>query len=147
MESAVTLCSDRPPALFPANVERAVLRPDFESEAYFGSGWRDAERTPTGRVRRAGNRATLLLPLPTGSSYQISLDLVTASSHVEAALNGAIVGVCELGDRRTSCDVTVPSAIVRDGVNALTLTAAPLSSSEAPMLTFQGARILRLRDR
>jgi len=36
---------------------------------------------------------------------------------------------------------------VRDGVNALTLRAAPLSSSEAPMLTFQGARILRLRDR
>ena len=141
------LCAHQPAALFAADAERAVLRPDFESEAFFGSGWQDAERTPTGRVRRARTRATLFLPLPAGSSYQISLDLVTASSRVEAAVNGTIVGICELDGRHTPCDVTVPSAVVRDGVNALTLMAAPLSSSEAPVLTFQGARILRRPDR
>jgi hypothetical protein len=143
MESRVTLCAHRPPPLFPADADHAVLRPDFESEAYFGDGWHDSERTPTGRVRRADGRGNLLLPLPAGSSYRISLDLATASNHVEAALNGTVVGICELADRRTSCEVTVPSAAVRDGVSALTLTAEPLSSSEAPTLTLQGARILR----
>ena len=52
-ESTVTICAHRPPPLFAADSDRAAVRPDFESEAYFGSGWRDSERTPTGRVRRA----------------------------------------------------------------------------------------------
>ena len=73
-ESTVTLCAHRPPPLFAADSDRAAVRPDFESEAYFGSGWRDSERTPTGRVRRADGRATLLLPLAAGYSYQLSLD-------------------------------------------------------------------------
>ena len=144
MESTVTLCAHRPPALFPTGAEHAVLNPDFESEAYFGSGWHDAERTPTGRVRRADGRATMLLPLTTGYSYQIALDLAAAApARVDASINGVLVGECELSGRTTPCDVTVPPAIVRDGVNALTLTATGLSSSDAASFAFQGARILR----
>jgi hypothetical protein len=147
VESTVTLCGHRPPPLFPAGAERAVIRPDFESEAYFGSGWHDAERTPTGRVRRADGVATLLLPLTTGYSYRIALDLTAPPpTRIDAALNGAIVGGCELGDR-TSCDLTVSSKLVRDGTNALTLTAARLRASDVPSFTFQGARIQRRLER
>ena len=147
MESTMRLCAHRPPSLFPANADHAVLRPDFESEAYFGSGWHDSERTPTGRVRRADGRGTLLLPLTADYSYQISFDLATASTRIDAALNGVIVGGCDLGGSRAPCEVTLSSKMMRDGVNSLTLTAAPLSSSDDPLLTFQGARILRRRDR
>ena len=147
MESTVRLCAHRPPALFPTGAEHAVLKPDFESEAYFGSGWHDAERTPTGRVRRADGVATLLLPLTTGYSYRIALDLTAASpTRIEAALNGAMVSGCTVGDR-TSCDLTVSSQLVRDGTNALRLTAAPLRPLDTPSFTFQGARIQRRLDR
>jgi hypothetical protein len=143
VESTVTLCGHRPPPLFPAGAEHAVLKPDFESEAYFGSGWHDAERTPTGRVRRADGVATWLLPLTTGYSYRIALDLTAVSpTRIDAALNGAVVTSCDLGDR-TSCDLTVSSKLVRDGTNALTLTAARLRPSDVPSFTFQGARIQR----
>ena len=146
-ESNVTLCAHRPPPLFAADIERAELRPDFESEAYFGSGWRDAERTPTGRVRRADGRATLLLPLVAGYSYQLSLDLARAPARVEASLNGEVVGACELGEVRTACEIVLPSRIVRDGVNSLTLTAVPLSPSGPAPLIFQGAHLVRRPER
>jgi len=147
MESTVTLCAHRPPALFPSGAEHAVLKPDFESEAYFGSGWHDAERTPTGRVRRADGAATLLLPLTTGYSYRIALDLTAASpTRIDAALNGAMVSGCELGGR-TLCDLTVSPKLVREGTNALTLTAPRLRPSDTPSFTFQGARIQRRLDR
>jgi hypothetical protein len=147
MESTMTMCAHRPPTLFPAGAERAVIKADFEAEPYFGAGWHDAERTPTGRVRRADDRATLLLPLTSGGSYRISLDLAaTPPTHIDAALNGAVVGGCEVGVQETSCDLTVSSRIVRGGVNALTLTAVRLPSSAASSLIFQGARILRRSD-
>jgi hypothetical protein len=144
VESTVTMCAHRPPALFSAGAERAVIKADFEAEPYFGAGWHDSERTATGRVRRADDRATLLLPLTAGDSYQISLDLVAATPiRIDTALNGAAVGSCELGGQGKSCDVTLPSGIAQNGVNALTLTAVRLPSSAAPPLIFQGARILR----
>jgi len=143
MESAVTICAHRPPALFPAGAERAAIKADFEAEPYFGAGWHDSERTPTGRVRRGDNRATLLLPLTADHSYQISLDLAAATpTRVDAALNGAAVGGCELGGQGSSCEVTLSSGMVRDGVNALTLTAVQ-SPSPVPPVIFQGARIIR----
>jgi hypothetical protein len=145
-ESTVTLCAHRPPPLFAADNDRAAVRPDFESEAYFGSGWRDSERTPTGRVRRAAGRGTLLLPLAAGYSYQLSLDFARMPGRLDASLNGEMVGRCELGER-TACDVVLPSRIVRDGVNSLTLTTVPLSPSGPPPLIFQGARIVRRPDR
>ena len=146
MESTVTLCALRPPPLFAADIERAELKPDFESEAYFGSGWRDSERISTGRVRRADSRATLLLPLAAGYSYQLSLDFARMPARLDASLNGEMVGSCELGER-TACDVVLPSRIVRDGVNSVTLMTVPLSPSGPAPLIFQGARIVRRPDR
>jgi Protein O-mannosyl-transferase TMEM260-like len=146
-ESNVTLCAHRPPPLFAADSDRAAVRPDFESEAYFGSGWRDSERTLTGRVRRADRRATLLLPLAAGYSYQLSLDFARTPAHLDASLNGKMVGACELGELRTVCDVVLPSTIVRDGANSLTLTAVPLSPSAPAPVIFQGAHIVRRPDR
>ena len=146
MESTVTLCALRPPPLFAADIERAELKPDFESEAYFGSGWRDSERISTGRVRRADSRATLLLPLANGYSYQLSLDFARMPARLDASLNGEMVGSCELGER-TVCDVVLPSRIVRDGVNSVTLMTVPLSPSGPAPLIFQGARIVRRPDR
>jgi Protein of unknown function (DUF2723) len=149
MESTVTMCAHRQPPLFPAGTERAAIKADFEAEPYFGAGWHDSERIPTGRVRRADDRATLLLPLATGYSYQISLDLAAAAPiRIDAALNGAPVGGCEIGGQGSSCDVTVPSGIVQDGVNALTLTAVRLPSAAARPVAAQpwicqGARIVR----
>ena len=145
-ESTVTLCAHRPPPLFAADSDRAAVRPDFESEAYFGSGWRDSERTPTGRVRRADGRATLLLPLAAGYSYHLSLDFARTPARLDASVNGEMVGTCELGER-TACDVVLPSRIVRDGVNSLTLTAVPLSPSGPAPMIFQGAHIVRRPER
>ena len=139
------LCAHRPPPLFAADSDRASVRPDFESEAYFGSGWRDSERISTGRMRRADGRATLLLPLAAGYSYRLSLDFARMPARLDASLNGVMVGRCELGER-TACDVVLPSSIVRDGVNSLTLTAVPVSPGHAPMI-FQGAHIVRRQDR
>ena len=145
-ESTVTLCAHRPPPLFAADGDRAAVRPDFESEAYFGSGWGDSERTPTGRVRRADGRATLLLPLAAGYRYQLSLDFASTPARLDASLNGEMIGTCELGER-TACDVVLPSRIVRDGVNSLTLTAVPLSPSGPAPMMFQGAHIVRRPER
>jgi hypothetical protein len=142
--STATMCANRPPALFASDTDRAVLRPDFEAEAYFGGGWHDAERTPTGRVRRAGDRATLLLPLTPGYRYEISLELfMSVPTHLSATFNGATVGRCDVGGARTACDLVLSPERVIDGVNALTLTIVRPSPSDGPSLTFQGARIVR----
>jgi hypothetical protein len=129
--------------LFQTDADRAVLRPDFESEAYFGSGWRDSERISTGRVRRADSRATLLLPLVAGYSYQLSLDFARTPARLDVSLNGEMVGTCALGDAGTSCDVVLPSRIVRDGVNSLILTVVPSSTAGPAPVIFQGAHLVR----
>jgi hypothetical protein len=137
----VTLCGHRPAAPLLVDAAYGALKADFESEAYFGSGWGDSERTPTGRVRRATGPATLLLPLTSGRSYRFSLDLAGAPGRIDLLFNDTSLGSCEPGGRNESCDVQLPSALVRDGVNALTLRAAPSPASDGPWLTFQGARI------
>ena len=83
----------------------AAVKPDFESEAYFGSGWRDSERTPTGRVRRADGRATLLLPLAAGYSYRLSLDFARRRRASTRRSTGRWLGrVSSASERRvTSC--------------------------------------------
>jgi hypothetical protein len=145
-EASVMLCAHRPPPLFAADSDRASVKPDFESEAYFGSGWRDSERISTGRVRRADGRATLLLPLAAGYSYRLSLDFARTPVRLDASLNGETVGTCELGEG-TTCDVVLPSRIVRDGANSLTFTVLPLSLSGPAPIIFQGAHIVRRPDR
>lgn len=147
-QSRVTVCAHVPYPLFAAGRDRTVLRPDFESEAYFGAGWGDAQRTATGPVRRAGRRATLLLPLEDGYRYHASFDIVAAATaSLDVTLNGNAVGTCDLRET-VLCEVDLPRGMARNGVNTLSLTAR---GSEAPsqgsLLTFRGARIQRFSVR
>src|SRR6185503_1278345 len=112
-----------PAALFPNGATHALVRPDFDSEAYFGAGWGDPERTPTGRVRRGESRATLLLPLARTHAYQVTLDIVSSAVRLELALNGVAAGGCDLR-AGVPCAFALPSNSIRDGINALTLSIA-----------------------
>jgi hypothetical protein len=87
------------------------------------------------------------LPLAAGYRYQLSLDFARTPAHLDASLNGEMVGACELGHAGTACDVVLPSRFVRDGVNSLTLTAVPLSPSAPAPMIFQGAHIVRRPER
>lgn len=142
--SSVTVCGHAMLPLFPDGGTHAVLRPDFESEAYFGAGWGDVERTPTGRVRRGQDRATLLLPLQLGYDYRLSLDLAgAAGTRIDIVFDEAAVGACELRSGVT-CEVALPR-VLREGINTLTLSAqrSPATTPQGVVLTLQGARILR----
>ncbi len=130
------VCQHRPMRpLFQPGSDVAILGPDFESEAYFGAGWGDSRRTPTGPVRRSHGDATLLLPLSRGS-YRVALDVLTEGAALDVALNGAIAGSCESDG--APCEVTLP--VVRDGAQAVTLA---IRGGAKPSLTFRGARIQR----
>jgi len=142
--SSVKVCGHKPASLFPDGATHALVRPDFDSEAYFGAGWGDPERTPTGRVRRGERRATLLLPLAPSHTYQMTLDVVSSGMHLEVALNGVEAGRCDLRNG-APCTFALPPTGIRDGVNALTLSivGAARADSATPVLVFQGARIVR----
>ena len=136
--SSVRVCAQEMFPLFADGASQADLSPDFESEAYFGPGWGDAERTATGRVRRGEDRATLLLPLQRGYDYRLSLDLAgTAGTRIGIALNNDAIGVCALG-AGVRCEVALSRGAVRDGTNTVTLTAQGTSP-----LTFQSGQMLR----
>ena len=136
--SSVRVCAQEMFPLFADGASQAVLRPDFESEAYFGPGWGDVEQTATGRVRRGEDRATLLLPLQRGYDYRVFLDLAGATgTRIDIAFNNDAIGACALGSG-VPCEVALPRGAVRDGTNTLTLT----TQGSSPM-TFQSAQILR----
>ncbi len=136
--SSVRVCAQEMFPLFADGASQAVLRPDFESEAYFGPGWGDVEQTATGRVRRGADRATLLLPLRRGYDYRVFLDLAGATgTRIDIAFNNDAIGACALGSG-VPCEVALPRGAVRDGTNTLTL--APQGSSP---ITFQSAQVLR----
>jgi len=125
--------------LFAAGQKSAVLMPDFESEAYFGAGWSDAMRTPTGPVRRAENGATLLLPLERGHDYRLLLDMA-ATLELDVALNGERVGGCDPQPPR-ACELILPSAGIQDGVNTLTLSSHRGVGPGSAAITLFAARI------
>jgi hypothetical protein len=118
---AVTLCAFNPARpLFPGDAPTARLRPDFESEAWFGAGWSDVRQTPTGRARRGENGATLLVPLSAGRDYRLWLDL-GGKTAAAVSVNGRPAGVCAMGE----CEILLPAAAVRNGVNEVTLSLDP----------------------
>lgn len=142
-ESTLAICAHRPGTLIRDRHDRAAIDPTFEAEAYFGSGWGDVERTPTGRLRRGSNRTALLLPLADGDTYELSLDIGAGSNRrLRAELNGTDIGTCELAPARASCTVVLPAAVVRRGVNALTLS--PVAPGEPTALIFRRALVRRL---
>ena len=135
--SSVRVCAQEMFPLFADGASRADLSPDFESEAYFGPGWGDAERTATGRVRRGEDRATLLLPLQRGCGSRPVPQSRSKQDGMELALDNDAIGACALG-AGVPCEVALPRSTVRDGTNTLTLTAQGSSP-----LTFQSGQILR----
>jgi hypothetical protein len=140
---SVVLCPDRPVSpLFRGDGNLAVLRPDFESEPYFGAGWSSADRTATGHARHGSSGAALLLPLETAYSYRLSFDFaVPEPAIIDATANGVAVGTCELRDQ-SPCELDLPPAALRDGANVLKLSVRDSSRGGAP-LTFRGARLSR----
>jgi hypothetical protein len=123
-----------------------VLEPDFESEPYFGAGWGDANRTPTGPSRDGEDGATVFLPLEQGRGYRAWLDLAAAEPvTLDVTLNGVQVAECNPhGGRR--CKVALPAVIVRGGINTLMLSLRDAAPPGRPrgMFTFRGARIAAL---
>jgi hypothetical protein len=121
-----------------------VLRPDFESEAYFGAGWSDAQRTATGPVRRGEDGATLFLPLEPGVAYRLLLDLVPTNPDdafdVDVTLNGVSLGACRPHDTG-ACNLLVPPAAVVAGTNTLRLSLAQGSLRHVMRVTLREARI------
>ena len=147
-QSSATLCAHREMRpLFDEGSSAASLRADFESEAYFGAGWGDAERSPTGPVRRGEDGASLFLPLEAGRDFRMALDLSADVAlplmKLMLTLNGFQVGDCD-AHGRTPCTVTLPSVLVRRGVNTLTLSPDLTGRQRQPFI-FRGARIEKIR--
>ena len=118
-----------------------VLRPDFESEAYFGAGWTDAQRTPTGPVRRGEDGATLFLPLERGVAYRLLLDLAADDAvDWDVSLNGLALGVCR-PHAAGACDLLLPPATIVAGTNTIRLSPVRGSSSRPVRVTFREARL------
>jgi len=145
--TSVALCADRPMnPLFGGGGNVAVVRPDFESESYFGAGWSGVERTATGRVRYGSSSATLLLPLDAAYTYRLTLDLAAAdSTTVDVNADDVAIGTCAVRDR-VPCDVAVPAGARRAPVTALTLSVRG-PARESARLTFHRARIARVSTR
>jgi hypothetical protein len=141
--ASVELCADRPVnSLFRDGANLAVVRPDFESESYFGAGWSGVERTASGRARYGSSGAVFLLPLEAAYSYRLSLDLATARpTTIDMSANDVAVGTCEVRDR-VPCEFALPPASVREGLNVLKLSVRS-SQGDGDILTFRGARISR----
>jgi hypothetical protein len=124
-----------------------VLKADFESEPYFGAGWGDANRTPTGPSRDGEDGATVFLPLEQGRGYRAFLDLAAAETvMLDVTLNGVHVGECEPHGGRP-CEVALSPVIVRNGINTLMLSLRDTAPRphQRPLFTFRGARITALR--
>jgi hypothetical protein len=143
--SSLKLCSHeavRP--LFDAGGTNAVLQPDFESEPYFGAGWGDANRSPTGPSRDGEDGATVFLPLEQGRGYRASLALAAAGPvTLDVTLNGVHVGECDPHGR--PCDVALPAVIVRNGMNTLMFSLRDAARApQRPLFRFLGARIAAL---
>ncbi len=148
VRQSVTVCPHHPARpLFTPESNAGVLRADFESEAYYGPGWSGAERNEAGALRRGEHSATLLLPLARRFSYHLVLDMTSADgAAVALTLNGQPVGTCDMAGKRT-CEVTIPAALVRDDVGALTLArTGSAGAHRGPALIFRGARLSRRPD-
>jgi hypothetical protein len=136
--AGLKICAHEPPALFDGDRRVAVVRPDFESEAFFGAGWSDAEATAGGRVRRAVDGATLLLPLAAPHAYDVALEVaLDPATALIVRFNGRAIGTCE-PRAGVPCEVTIPPGLAgAQAVDALTV------SHPGSRLRFFGARIGR----
>jgi len=142
VDDRVTICAFVPAPLFMKDGRDAVVKADFEAEAYFGAGWSAPQHTPTGPVRRAAERATLLLPLDDGSASAILFDFASMpAGGLEILADGTNVGRCG-AETGASCEVTIPAG---RGIRAITVVSES-SALQAGSLMFRGARIRRVRS-
>jgi hypothetical protein len=118
-----------------------VLRPDFESEAYFGAGWSDARATPTGPVRLGEDGASLFLPFEGGRPYRVLLDLADGTDELDVIVDGVRIGSCDPRAGR-ACELSLPADAVRSGLSTLTLSVAGGAAAGRPGFVFRGARFL-----
>ena len=129
--------------LFEPGRTDGVLRADFESEASFGAGWTDAQRTATGPVRRGEEGATLFLPLERGHGYRLRLDLDVTDTNdpfdLDVALNGLPLGTCR--SSAAACDLFLPPASIVAGVNTVRLSPSRGSPPGPVRFIFREARI------
>ena len=138
-QPSVKLCGYAQLPLFTSSSDGALLRPDSESEAYFGVGWGPPTRTDTGPVRGAENFAVLRLPLSPTHDYSMVLNLIAEGEvSVGMTVNGAPVGTCAV-DPTSRCEVNIPSALLGAGAASLAL------SSPAPVPFVPGKKLLTLR--
>ena len=128
---AQRVCSHRPAReLFGGAGREAVLRADFESEAYFGAGWGMAERTPLGTIRRGAGSTSLLVPLRAGRACRVTLE-GTAPSAVDVTINGSAAGSCDL-NQDSRCEIEISAAAARQGLNSIRLTpGVPAAAAQA----------------
>jgi hypothetical protein len=140
-QSTISICAfTAMQPLFEQGGTSAILRPDFESEPYFGAGWGDAQRAPTGPIRYGDDRATLFLPLEQGRGYRMLLDLAgEAPGNLEVTLNGVHAGACD-PHAAHPCEVSLPPAEIRDGINTVMLSLADENRKRSHVFTFRGAR-------
>jgi hypothetical protein len=117
--SEATLCSHRSwRSLVSGGATRIRLNPDFESEAFFGTGWTGATRDPHGPARRGESGATLLLPWNPAVPYLATLSLGLDQGSVDLFANGNRIGTCR-GAGEVACTVVVPAAASPQGTTAL----------------------------
>jgi hypothetical protein len=101
----------------------------------------------TGRIRYAGSRATLLLPLEPAYAYRMVVDLSgPPGSRTSIELNGVAVASCSPGEEKSCLVVAQPPADAAP-VSALTfITVGPDGTPIGPRkLMFRGARVERDR--
>ena len=148
VEPTIRLCALPPTPLFRTGASVDVIRPNFDNESYFGAGWSGVELAGTGRIRYANAHATFLLPLESGYSYRITLDLSgPPHSATTIDLNGVAAGSGSPGEIRT-CSVEIQPAAGAGAVSTLTLnTRGADGTPMAPRkLMFRGARIERFKS-
>jgi hypothetical protein len=134
--SSLTLCAMPLRPLFTPDGNRASFTADFESEAYFGPGWQDAERSPAGHVRRGRGGCTLLLPLDEGYDYEMIVN-AAGTEMMRVALNGHAIDGCP-ATAGQPCRLKLPAATIRSGINSMTLL--PVGD-----ITFRDAELTRTR--
>jgi hypothetical protein len=139
----LTVCSHEPLVSLFTRGDHTLLRPDFEAEPHFGAGWGDAERTSTGRRRRAEADASLFLHLTPAYSYSAVFEMDAESpTQIAIQVNGILAGACEVAGA-ARCEIEFPQKSVREGVN--TIAFAARAAAARPVFALHRVELSRRR--
>jgi hypothetical protein len=136
----IALCAFPPMPLFRGGGSSEAIPAAFDHESYFGAGWSRAEMADTGRVRLAGERAAVLLPLERGSVYRLVMELSgPAGLQTTVMVGGQTLAQCQLAERTTCAVDLSPDDAPATAVTLVT------PSAPAGSVIFRSARIERTR--